>query len=103
MSFHVGQKVVCVDGSCRYGRRWHPECCPPSEGATYTVRDVGDNVEGGLGVKLFEALCVGVFDGALEQDAFFRASRFRPVVERKTDISIFTRMLTPNTREIENV
>lgn len=92
MTFRVGQKVVCVDASGL-----------PSfmakliEGKIYTVRgfvlgicrdwSIGD------GVTLMEMKNPPTPCG---QENGFDPSRFRPIVDRTTDISIFTAMLTPN-------
>jgi hypothetical protein len=96
--FYVGQKVVCVDAS------------PADDGTPVTIRhgdtytisgfDQVPNFLGGHGVYLWEAEAhdhFGVIGGELWFiGGAFRASRFRPVVERKTSIEIFERMLTPN-------
>jgi len=91
MSFHVGQKVVCVDdretnliGLWREGFR-------PVKGKVYTVSATGlthpfDPQE--LPCILVEELSRRVFEPIW-------AHRFRPIVSRKTDISIFTKMLKP--------
>lgn len=96
MTFRIGQKVVCVDAS--------PYYCTPRVStslrlnAVYTIRALHD---------LYGITCVSVeeIEGGIEHA--FAATRFRPVVTRKTDISIFTKLLTPtepervrNTREL---
>ena len=84
MAFRVGQKVVCVDVAIDYlGRPTKLR-----ENAIYTIgRIVSDYGMIGL-----------VVEGAhsWHETGAYRSSRFRPVVERKTDISIFTRMLNPS-------
>jgi hypothetical protein len=82
-ALRAGMKVVCVNA----------RPCPVwgalslRKGAVYTV------------VKAFDVL--GEFSVCLEEDqsphitGAYRASRFRPAVERKTDISIFKAMLSP--------
>jgi hypothetical protein len=76
MTFRVGQKVVCVNDSCQYWTRpWI------RKGHVYTVSHFADN-----GVHLVES--------PGKPRGFF-SWRFRPAVERKTDISIFTKMLKP--------
>jgi len=78
--FHVGQKVVCVNASngdreSNFGRGYDLGL---REGEIYTVLSAHaefievDRVKGGCG---------------------WDAVRFRPLVEHKTDISIFQRML----------
>lgn len=77
--FYVGQKVVCVDAKPRnYGT------CSLVEGAVYTVRRVDPK----YGVFLNEVRALFEHEGS----GFFE-DRFRPAVERKPDISIFTAML----------
>lgn len=90
--FRIGQKVVCVDLS--------PSCrgvlMPFVKDRVYTVSNTIDTWEG-QGVELAEVetpAVVGHFRA-------WNASRFRPVVERKTDISIFKAMLNPSSRETE--
>lgn len=94
MAFRVGQKVVCVDADGDFLPSGQIE-----EGRVYTIREVGLTVtdEGGLRlveVDLSAPGYVGRHSRKPVRDNFYRASRFRPVVERKTDISIFTAMLT---------
>lgn len=85
MTFRVGQRVECVDDSPDYlGRP-----LVVSKGSKYTIADVFD-LFGETGVTLLE-----VDPGAAPG---WRASRFRAVVERKTDISIFKRLLVPGTK-----
>lgn len=91
MTFHPGDEVICVnvDGS--------PMAMGLREGAHYTISDsfrgmgfivqAGDTVFG-------EWDCVTLCELPLPVPHIgFRAEFFRPV--RKTDISIFTQMLTP--------
>jgi hypothetical protein len=89
MTFHVGQKVVCI----RSGTPPNGET-PPLVGAVYTVRDIVDRGHK-IGIRLVEiknrprnyGVC-----GYME--CTFSPKCFRPIVSRKTDISIFTEMLT---------
>lgn len=85
MAFHVGQKVVCVDAEWAF----YGDSClndrDPIKGAVYTVAEVR-HFEDGAYLGLHE----------LGDEVLFEHGGFRPVIERKTDISIFTRMLTPN-------
>lgn len=105
MSFHVGQKVVCVDAD---QTRWDG-IVELIKGQVYTIRWIGTYVvpEWGDGWDTDE-VCVKLaevprrHDGALPHDRRaddmpFRVARFRPVIERKrkTDIAIFNRLLTP--------
>lgn len=80
--FRAGQKVVCVDAVPRY-----PEDKTTflEEGAVYTVVSTFETWAGD-GVTLNE---FSVVDGKRG----WHADRFRPAVERKTDISVFKAML----------
>lgn len=84
--FYVGQKVVCVDGKPRN----YPHCAVRA-GAVYTVSKIMHSIYG-------DSLHVAEVDGDYWG---FYADRFRPVVERKTDISIFTAMLNPSKQRVE--
>lgn len=82
MTFRVGQKVVCVDASDAPMLRLN---------SIYTVVGILSDPWG-------EGLQVNETSPAAYGDDWwtgFRAERFRPIVERKTGISIFTKMLTP--------
>lgn len=85
--FRIGQKVVCVNAKPRPGTGWI-FWGPPVVGAIYTVA--------GHCVSRWGDVCITLS----EMDGQYRAVRFRPVVERKTDIGIFTRMLTDNRTKI---
>jgi hypothetical protein len=96
MTFRVGQKVVCVSDHACDDPRLLPggEYVPnwPSVGAVYTVRGLRDGpvrphllLEEVINPERFFA------EGVYEMG--WNPTRFRPVVERKTDISIFTDIL----------
>jgi hypothetical protein len=77
LMFRVGQKVVCVNAK---------ECGLLIKGQIYTVLSLNPRgCEGAIEVDCAPSSsgCRGYF-----------AWRFRPLVERKTDISVFTKMLT---------
>ena len=92
--FHICQRVVCI----------HDVGCPPAneflnvpiKGSIYTVRgfvspDVGYERTPGM---LLEEVVNPLWqykEGVFEQS--FHPYHFRPVVQHKTDISVFTRML----------
>lgn len=91
MAFRIGQKVVCVDARARISlyRAWIYNDAPV-EGRVYTISaivlDEGED-------------CLVLLEhprSPRSQHSGFAARRFRPVVERKTDISIFTKMLKPS-------
>lgn len=95
--FHVGQKVVCVDD--KFTLPVHPCDRLLRKGGVYTVGWVGVSTckrdpSPTLGVHLVE---IAREPSRPEGRALpYRATRFRPVIERKTDISIFKSMLTPS-------
>lgn len=86
--FHVGQKVVCIDNKDDDGAISKIL----TVGAVYTIAKLlrgqfltaDFQLYRGLGVQLFEVKLPG---------EYFRSTRFRPLTERKTDISVFTEML----------
>lgn len=87
--FRVGQKVVCVDASRCY-RKIETDLV---KGAIYEIEAV-ETFGGDFGL---------VVTGARSwwPSGAYNAVRFRPIVEHKTDISIFTKMLTPKTRRVQ--
>lgn len=88
-NFHVGQKVVCVDD------RWvEDEPQLPMAGVVYTIREI-DAGDDGLYFRLHELVNPVRKYRYAEMEASFEAAAFRPVAERKTDISIFRAMLEP--------
>lgn len=98
-NFRIGQKVVCVDASCTSSLGWFPGS-EPKRGRVYTVRSIGIARNHEPGIRLSELTLTTGRPGALQQDAYYRARRFRPAVERKTDISIFRKMLQPSDAEV---
>ena len=90
MTFHVGQKVVCVDSKPRNGFERYL-----TKGEIYTVRGFCRNIYDKLGILLVEVRSPrGRFLSGEERG--FRPDRFRPVVSRPTSIAIFTAMLNPS-------
>lgn len=92
MAFYVGQKVVCI-------REEDADAPPPYAilGCVYTVSNVFEPYPGETNIELYEL----PFAGSDRWHAGFCAEDFRPVVEPKTDISIFKAMLNPKTAEID--
>lgn len=91
--FRTGQKVVCVDA----------DGAPLELNAVYTINKVwgptpvkwrGKLFESGYSVRLYEAKPAKGFWG-------FATERFRPLDDRKTDISIFTKMLMPKKSTVD--
>lgn len=99
MTFRVGQKVVCVDVSSFLTGKPDKEI-DLVKGRVYTVREIGLTswMDGSSECIRVEEIKVRRKDGS---DTPFFARRFRPVVERKTDISIFTAMLNTSKRGVD--
>lgn len=98
MAFHVGQKVVCVDaalaprGPIKCGvDELHLDLSGLKEGETYTISWAGDYEDAVWHLQP----SVRVYEIRRVADMPFAAARFRPLVERKTSIEIFQRMLSP--------
>lgn len=94
-NFHIGQKVVCIRGADRSSVT--RDGWAPKTGGIYTIRGIYD---GPIRVDLnFEEYVHHEFhdDGA---EIGWNSERFRPIVERKTDISIFKAMLTPSKQRV---
>jgi hypothetical protein len=87
VTFRVGQKVVCVDDRSSYCNA--SRSCPLKKMTVYEIVDICKTPDGASHLKV----------PGLEP--YFSSRRFRPLVERKTDISIFTAMLNPSKQEIE--
>jgi hypothetical protein len=95
MTFHVGQKIVCVTDNWQHSMR-HLVPNIPRKGGIYHVRGhdptvVAPDCVGHEYIWLCEIANPRV--GLTEPS--FLAAHFRPVIERSTDISIFTAMLNP--------
>lgn len=83
--FEVGQQVVCVDDSTRDGDPTYLTC-----GSIYTIRSFDSECPPHVGIRI-EEIILPVPPGWKEEASYY-PWRFRPI--RKTDISIFTAMLT---------
>lgn len=88
--FRIGQKVVCVRGPL--GNSDAPY--KPKVGQIYTIREIyTDHPCPELGAALrFEELR-NPMNPFHKKEYGFYACRFRPVVEKKTDISVFEEIL----------
>jgi hypothetical protein len=100
--FRVGQKVVLInddwvkdDPRMVFGGYYVPYF--PVKGPVYTVRDAG------AFIRLVEIVNpIRNFRNG-ENEVCFNASRFRPAVERKTDIAIFQAMLNPSLEDMREI
>jgi hypothetical protein len=104
VSFHVGQKIVCIHDGWRHPFIYLVQSLP-KKGAIYHVR-------GFEGEKYDPAAAVGCAYIWLSEivnppvsgiEPSFSVRFFRPVTERKTDISVFTKLLTPAPKRLEPV
>jgi hypothetical protein len=99
MTFRVGQKVVCVDdgdSGLRLGC-WDGLL---KKGKEYTVSAIG--LVHAWDLKKFPCILVAEIFRSVNDP--FWAHRFRPVIERKTDISALTALLNPaNHKELQGV
>jgi len=94
--FEIGQKVVCIAKEWQdpndYFARFGIEC--PKHGEVYTIRGFWDYGWGIIGLYLEEIRNPEIptnGDTAMKEPTF-HIEYFRPLVERKTDISIFQRI-----------
>lgn len=89
MAFYVGQKVECIqDTGDQHGREMFIR-----KGAIYTIASFVVSNWGTEGVTLLEVAPPPGIVG-------WKPSLFRPIVERKTDISVFEAMLNPSKQEV---
>ena len=87
MSFRIGQKVVCINAENFCGGTWTPGY-ELIKGEIYTITHLGLLIGSGRpGCNIAE------LPPHPRHECRFGIFRFRPLVDRKTDISIFTRML----------
>lgn len=81
MAFYVGQKVVCIDDAMHSFNAIKPAL---SKGTVYTIAGLQD--VGKENFKLVLAEQPGQDrDGNLHADFGYRATRFRPLIEKSTD------------------
>jgi hypothetical protein len=106
MAFRVGQRVVCIRTAAESQRGlWVPYAAAfPVVGTIYHIRSIAfDNPQSPDGlVRLAEidnAHLMRRFHYATEPG--FPVGAFRPIVERKTSIEIFTKMLTDKRENID--
>lgn len=101
MSFHLGQKIVCVNDAWVHPRV-HELPHLPRKGAIYHVRSVEPSRCPGLDCQFLRlAELINPVMTGRDREPSFAGDHFRPVIERKTDISIFTKLLAP--KQLERV
>lgn len=100
MAFYRGQKVVCVNDVYRH-HSWHLVRNRPVQGAVYIIREIAsgwfDDGEDGLRLEEVKNEPRRWHGGDVSEVAF-ALFRFRPVVERKTDIGFAHEILRKVTR-----
>lgn len=89
--FHVGQRIVCVRDDWAWPSSYRPDKPLPRRGQLFTVREAVPHwMTGEPYVRLVE---IRLAPARTDYEPAFRGSCFRPVTERKTDISVFEHML----------
>lgn len=94
MTFRVGQKVVCVDAKKRFLIGGMGTL---TKGRIYTVRWVGE-YRGNICIRV-EEIHRPSGDDREDFDTPYQTIRFRPIVERKTDISFAHEILRKVSRK----
>lgn len=102
LDWHVGMKVVCVgcEGTPKppgFWEQWEKGwgIVKPHRNEVYTIREMRISPAGRLHLRLVEVINPSIeFTDAPRQEPWWDAAAFRPVQTRKTDISVFTAMLT---------
>ncbi|WP_334154722.1 hypothetical protein [Agrobacterium pusense] len=101
-NFTVGQKVVMVEAYKPhvYERAADEGVTLPTKGTVYTIRGMepGEGWHVGMTFIWLEELHNAPSLDGIEPN--WDASLFRPLVERKTDISIFKAMLNPSKEQV---
>lgn len=98
-NFHVGQKVVCIKDGPWSSEPFEKNEVGPNAGDVLVIRGIEINSDGAW--LVFKEIinpqyCYLDEYGELQ----FSSDDFRPVIERKTDISIFQEMLMPKRNEV---
>lgn len=95
MAFYVGQRVVCVDNTLAPGVVIRSGETIPQLEVVYRIREIIE-WHGKARLRLVDIVNPKCrYARGFAEEAMFAARKFRPVVEPKTDISIFTAMLKP--------
>lgn len=99
MIYRGGQKVVCITAH----PEWVPWCKVPLVGSVYTVRGI-DDTGGVLLEEIVNEFSHSGWDMATGRSApgepSFWPDRFRPIIERKTDISVFEKILDDASKKL---
>jgi len=102
--FQVGQQVQCIDDRFNSkDRYWVPNL--PVVDCVYTIKEMVPGHRG-MGLRLCELknplipIDCDNRTRTIQFEPTFHVCRFRPLIERKTDISIFTEMLNKQPSEL---
>ena len=109
--FHVGQEVICIDNKIHF--EWYTGMM----GQIYTGIDLDGLQEG----EKYTIIWIGLWQGPFlephvcvrlqeirrqvwtgNEEAPYSARRFRPLIKKETDISIFNKMLVPTKKVLED-
>lgn len=92
--FSIGQKVVCIGENWEFYEELLPRITLPIKDAVYTIRDIRPSMYGSdyLGLLLEEITNPIMAEGPFMLEPSLDATSFRPLVEQKTDISIFQKI-----------
>jgi len=100
MTFRIGQKVVSILDWSNLKHKY-PQIVFPVLNGVYTIRDI-DTRGDGFSLRFEEfvnpEMWLTTSSGKLIGEPGFAVVHFRPLIERKTDISVFTAMLKPRTK-----
>jgi hypothetical protein len=104
--FKIGEKVVCVNAGTTPGNRGGECWCAGEQlykGHVYTIRSIHLDRYGDRVVWLDEVRRGDLARAEWGDEVGYCVTRFRPIVEKKTDISAFTHILDrANTKERVN-
>lgn len=90
MAFYPGQKIICIDADSGRGD-WFGD--GPVKGQVYTFKRYSRDNKGFEVIHLYELeRCEGA-KRLWGPNAGYGAFRFRAIVEKKTDISVFNKLL----------
>ena len=99
MTFRVGMKCVCIDDTYR-STGWRLVLSRPVVGPVYTIREI--EVIDGAELLRFEEIRNPVRNyGLAVCEIGFSSTRFRPLVDTKTEIS-FTQGADPESERYDN-
>lgn len=97
--FMVGQRVVCIDDDWPDWGLVQERFQVPMPSRVPMINEVLTIAAIRAGTKLLTKHIVWLYFQEIEHGWSYRA--FRPLIERKTDISMFTRLLSPADRLVD--